>query len=89
MGGKLESLVPPSERQATMELDVANKLAGERLQELERRKRGKELFGIEVQTTLRRVRGAPPDGEPGRGRSPPSGWTEWGGAVGAGAGDRA
>lgn len=31
VGGKLESLVPPGERQATMDLDVANKLAGERL----------------------------------------------------------
>src|SRR5688500_6490216 len=53
VGGKLEALVPPGDHLATTDLDVANKLAGERLQELERRKRGKDLFGIEVQTTLR------------------------------------
>jgi hypothetical protein len=53
VGGKLEALVPPGDHLATTDLEVANKLAGERLQELERRKRGKDLFGIQVQTTLR------------------------------------
>ena len=45
-------LIPPGERYATTDPDVAARLAASRVQELEARRRGRALLGIERDTTL-------------------------------------
>ena len=52
VGGKLEALVPDGEKQATTDPDVANKLASDRVKELELRRRNKSLLGVERQARL-------------------------------------
>jgi integrase len=47
-----EALVPDGETMATSDADVARKLAAERADELERRRRSKHLLGIKRESTL-------------------------------------
>lgn len=52
VGGGREALVPPGENLATRDRDIAEKLAADRLRELEQRRRNKHLLGIEETATL-------------------------------------
>ena len=53
VGGRQEALIARGERRATTDPDVAQKLASDRLQQLERRRRNKTLLGIEREAGLR------------------------------------
>lgn len=52
VGGKREALIPPEASSATADPDVAKKLAGERLRDLELRRRNRDLLGIKRESTL-------------------------------------
>lgn len=52
VGGKLEAMIPDGSRSATEDRDVAERLAGERLEELQQKKRSKDLHGIQSPKTL-------------------------------------
>ena len=53
VGGKQEALIGPGQRRATTDPDVAQKLAMDRILDLERRRRNKALLGIEREAGLR------------------------------------
>lgn len=53
VGGAREALIPEDGSTATTDPDIAAKLAAERLEELEERRRNKAILGIERTTTLK------------------------------------
>ena len=53
VGGKQEALIGPGQRRATTDPDVAQKLAMDRILDLERRRRNRALLGIEREAGLR------------------------------------
>ncbi|CAN5247318.1 hypothetical protein BH18GEM1_BH18GEM1_07600 [soil metagenome] len=52
LGGGREALVPRGERRATTDPDIADKLAADRVAELERRRRSRTILGLEDQAAL-------------------------------------
>lgn len=54
VGGKREALIPAGSASATSDPDVAKKLAADRLGQLEKKRRGRDLLGIERESTLKK-----------------------------------